>query len=106
VLGNLIENALDALAGQADGEVSVLLHYQNGWLACVVSDDGPGIPPDKLEAIFEKGFSSKGEERGVGLFLAKQQLENLGGTIAVESEPDVYTQFFVQLPWDGERKTA
>ena len=106
VLGNLIENALDALAGQADGEVSVLLHYQNGWLACVVSDDGPGIPPEKLEAIFEKGFSSKGEERGVGLFLAKQQLENLGGTIAVESEPDVYTQFFVQLPWDGERKTA
>jgi len=106
VLGNLIENALDALAEQPDGEVSVLLHYQNGWLACVVSDDGPGIPPDDLEAIFEKGVSSKGEERGVGLFLAKQQLENLGGTIAVESEPAVYTQFFVQLPWDGERKTA
>ena len=106
VLGNLIENALDALAEQPDGEVSVLLHYQNGWLACVVSDDGPGIPPDDLEAIFEKGVSSKGFDRGVGLFLAKQQLENLGGTIAVESEPDVYTQFFVQLPWDGERKTA
>lgn len=105
VLGNLIENALDALEQQPDGEVSVLLHYQNGWLACVVSDDGPGIHPDYLEAIFEKGFSSKGEERGVGLFLAKQQLESLGGSIIVESEPDVYTQFFVQLPWDAERIT-
>lgn len=106
VLGNLIENALDALGEQPDGEVSVLLHYQNGWLACVVSDDGPGIASDHLDAIFQKGFSSKGVERGVGLFLAKQQIENLGGTIAVESEPDVYTQFFVQIPWDGERKTA
>ncbi|WP_188474666.1 sensor histidine kinase [Hafnia psychrotolerans] len=106
VLGNLIENALDALGEQPDGEVSVLLHYQNGWLACVVSDDGPGIAADHLDAIFQKGFSSKGVERGVGLFLAKQQIENLGGTIAVESEPDVYTQFFVQIPWDGERKTA
>jgi two-component system sensor histidine kinase DcuS len=105
VLGNVIENALDALGEQPDGEVSVLLHYQNGWLACVVSDDGPGIAPENLDAIFEKGFSSKGDERGVGLFLAKQQIESLGGTIAVESEPDVYTQFFVQIPWDGERKT-
>ncbi|MGY2797298.1 two-component system, CitB family, sensor histidine kinase DcuS [Ewingella americana] len=105
-LGNLIENALDALGQQPNGEISVLLHYQNGWLAGVVSDDGPGIPPEHIDAIFEKGFSSKGEERGVGLSLAKQQIENLGGSISVESEPDVYTQFFVQLPWDSERKPA
>lgn len=106
VLGNLIENALDALGDQPDGEVSVLLHYQNGSLACVVSDDGPGITPENVEAIFEKGVSSKGDQRGMGLFLAKQQVESLGGTINVESEPDVYTQFFVQLPWDGERTSS
>lgn len=105
-LGNLIENALDAMNKQPDGEISVLLHYQNGWLACEVSDDGPGIEPEYLEAIFEKGFSSKGDDRGVGLFLAKQQIESVGGTITVESEPGVYTQFFVQLPWDGERINA
>ncbi|MFZ4834377.1 sensor histidine kinase [Rouxiella sp. Mn2063] len=106
VLGNLIENALDALGEQPDGEIGLLLHYQNGWLNCEVSDDGPGIAPAYLDAIFEKGFSSKGEEHGVGLFLAKQQVESLGGAIGVESEPDVYTQFFVQLPWDSERKMA
>lgn len=106
VLGNLIDNALDALGPSAEGEVSVLLHYQNGFLACEVSDDGPGIAPDQLEAIFEKGFSSKGDERGVGLFLVKQQTESLGGKIIVESEPGVYTQFFVQLPWDEESKNA
>lgn len=103
VLGNLIENALDAMSGQPEGEISLLLHYQNGWLSSEVSDDGPGIAPDKIDAIFTKGFSTKGENRGVGLFLARQQTENLGGSIAVESEPGVFTQFFVQIPWDSER---
>lgn len=106
VLGNLIENALDAADGEPGGEISVLLHYQNGWLACEVSDDGPGIPPAQLDAIFEKGVSSKGEDRGVGLFLARQQTESLGGKIIVESEPGVYTQFLVQMPWDRGNKSA
>ncbi|MHC9514671.1 sensor histidine kinase [Enterobacter mori] len=106
VLGNLIENALDAMDGQPEGEITLLLHYQNGWLSCEVSDDGPGIDPVQLEAIFTKGFSTKGENRGVGLFLARQQIQNLGGDITVESEPGVFTQFFVHIPWDSERNIA
>ncbi|MBZ7358518.1 sensor histidine kinase [Klebsiella grimontii] len=106
VLGNLIENALDAMSGQAEGEVSLLLHYQNGWLSGEVSDDGPGIPEAFIDDIFNKGFSTKGENRGVGLFLASQQLRELGGSLAVESEPGVFTQFFVHLPWDSKRKSA
>ena len=105
-LGNLIENALDAMEGQQEGEIGLLLHYQNGWLSCEVSDDGPGIDPTQLESIFTKGFSTKGENRGVGLFLARQQIQNLGGEISVESEPGVFTQFFVHIPWDSERKIA
>jgi two-component system sensor histidine kinase DcuS len=77
-----------------------MLHYQNGWLACEVSDDGPGIDGTQLSAIFERGVSSKGEDRGVGLFLVKQQTESLGGSVSVESEPGVFTQFLVQLPWE------
>ena len=105
-LGNLIENALDAMEGQQEGEIGLLLHYQNGWLSCEVSDDGPGIDPTQLESIFTKGFSTKGENRGVGLFLARQQIQNLGGEISVESEPGVFTQFFVHIPWDSERNIA
>ncbi|QAB32706.1 two-component system sensor histidine kinase DcuS (plasmid) [Pantoea ananatis] len=100
VLGNLIENALEALEPEMEGEIHVMLHYQNGWLSCEVSDDGPGIPADQLAAIFERGVSTKGEDRGVGLFLLKQQTESLGGNVSVESEPGVYTQFLVQLPWE------
>ena len=106
ILGNLIENALDAMTDQSDGEIGLLLHYQNGWLSAEVSDDGPGISPEHIDAIFYKGYSTKGENRGVGLFLARQQCENLGGSITVESEPGVFTQFFVQLPWDSERKSV
>ncbi|QIH63927.1 two-component system sensor histidine kinase DcuS [Enterobacteriaceae bacterium A-F18] len=106
ILGNLIENALDAMTDQSDGEIGLLLHYQNGWLSAEVSDDGPGISPEHIDAIFHKGYSTKGENRGVGLFLARQQCENLGGSITVESEPGVFTQFFVQLPWDSERKSV
>ncbi len=96
-LGNLIENALEALSQESGGEISVSLHYRHGC------DDGPGIEPERIEAIFEKGVSSKGAERGVGLALVKQQVEALGGVISVESEPGIFTQFFVQLPWDGKR---
>lgn len=103
VLGNLIENALEALGQESGGEISVSLHYRHGWLHCEVNDDGPGIAPEHIEHIFEKGVSSKGTERGVGLALVKQQVESVGGNISVESEPGVFTQFFVQLPWNGER---
>ena len=103
VLGNLIENALEALGQEPGGEISVSLHYRHGWLHCEVNDDGPGIAPERIDHIFEKGVSSKGTERGVGLALVKQQVENVGGNISVESEPRVFTQFFVQLPWNGER---
>lgn len=100
VLGNLIENALEALDPETEGEIHLMLHYQNGWLACEVSDDGPGIDSSQLNAIFERGVSSKGDDRGVGLFLVKQQTESLGGNVSVESEPGVFTQFLVQLPWE------
>lgn len=106
VLGNLIENALDAMHAQPEGEIGLLLHYQGGWLSCEVSDDGPGIDPLHLEDVFTKGYSTKGENRGVGLFLARQQIQNLGGDITVESEPGVFTQFFVHIPWDSERNIA
>ncbi|CAK9884844.1 MAG: Sensor histidine kinase DcuS [Candidatus Erwinia impunctatus] len=101
VVGNLIENAIEALAEQPGSEINLLLHYRNGKLTCVVSDEGPGIVASMRERIFERGFSTKGEHRGVGLSLAREQVMALGGTLYVESEPEIYTQFFMQIPWGG-----
>lgn len=103
-LGNLLENAVDALQGQSEGEIEIFLHYHHGMLTAVVSDNGPGIAPGLLQSIFEKGFSTKGEQRGVGLYLVKQQIENAQGHIVVESAPGILTQFTLTLPWDSERK--
>ena len=105
-LGNLFENAVDALQGQEGGEIEVFTHYQHNMLTAIVSDNGPGIPPDLINNIFNKDFSTKGEKRGVGLFLVKQQIENCHGNIQVESVPGTLTQFIIQLPWDCERNNA
>jgi two-component system sensor histidine kinase DcuS len=83
--------------GTSGRRISLLLHYQNGWLSCEVSDDGPGIDP-LAGGYFYKGFSTKGENRGVGLFLARQQIQNLGGDITVESEPAYLPNFLFTSP--------
>lgn len=103
-LGNLLENAIDALQNQQEGEIEVFVHYHHGMLTAIVSDNGPGMEPELLSFIFEKGFSTKGEQRGVGLYLVKQQIENCSGNIQVESAPGILTQFTLTLPWDSERK--
>ena len=69
VLGNLIENALDAMEGQPEGEITLLLHYQNGWLSCEVSDDGPGIDPAQLETILLKASQQKVKTGALGCSL-------------------------------------
>jgi len=99
VLGNLIENAMEALAGQDSAEITVSFHFRNDMLHCTVSDDGPGIPEALQEKIYRRGFSTKGDGRGIGLFLAKQSVEKLGGWLEYESEPGVYTQFYVTFPY-------
>ncbi|MFP1740460.1 sensor histidine kinase [Lonsdalea quercina] len=103
VLGNLIENALDAMTGLENREIRVTFHHKKGHLHCMVSDDGPGIPLDIQQKIYQEGFSTKGSGRGIGLYLTKQSLEKIGGTIDLDSEPEVYTQFFVNIPYKARQ---
>ncbi|WJY15187.1 sensor histidine kinase [Pectobacteriaceae bacterium CE90] len=103
VLGNLIENAMDAISGLENREISITFHHQSGFLHCIVGDDGPGIPLEVQTRIYQEGFSTKGCGRGIGLYLTKQSLEKIGGTIDFESEPDVYTQFFVNIPYQARQ---
>ena len=72
----------------------------------MVEDSGPGIPENKLETIFEKGYSSKGPRRGIGLFLIKQTVTHLKGTIEVESTVGEGTTFTIRLPIVRTVKTS
>lgn len=69
VLGNLIENALDAMSGQAEGEIGLLLHYQDGWLSGEVSDDGPGSRRTTSTLSLTKASPPKARIAASGCFL-------------------------------------
>ncbi|KHK98702.1 ATPase [Microbacterium mangrovi] len=100
VLGNLIDNALDAAAaGGAPRWVRVELAPHDAGLVLLVSDSGDGVPAEMRERMFEHGFSTKPagtEGRGVGLALARSVVSGAGGRI--EFEPGPPTTFRVTLP--------
>ena len=96
VLGNLIDNAVDAITGDPAtgarnprGVVTVAITDTDGALRLTVTDTGPGIAADQLEDVFVDGFSTKptrsGIHRGVGLALVHRLVTRLGGTITVTS---------------------
>jgi sensor histidine kinase regulating citrate/malate metabolism len=86
-LGNLIENAMEAvLATEAEEkEVRVLIRQTDSLLLIEIADNGPGIPEEMVTRIFRKGYSSKeGEKRGYGLYLVKTIVDSFGGRIEVD----------------------
>ncbi|GGF57474.1 ATPase [Marmoricola endophyticus] len=105
VLGNLVDNAVDASVGRAHAEgrplVEVELGAEGGRLRCVVRDDGPGVPEDLREAIFVRGFSTKPEVlggRGIGLPLVQMICTRAGGTVSVARGVRGGAEFTVLLP--------
>jgi len=105
IVGNIIENAFDALQNY-DGEriVNLSILDFDKEIIITVEDSGPGISEESKEKMFTRGYSSKGEGRGFGLYLVKQSIENLDGTIDIESAEGEGTIFTVRLPVkrDGE----
>ena len=69
-----------------------------GEVVLEVEDDGPGIPPEVQERIFEVFYSSRGGGTGLGLPIARQIVERHGGTIEMESEQGKGTTFRIRLP--------
>ena len=103
----MIENAFDVLRDHPSERIVNLsiLTFDNEIMV-MVEDSGPGIPENKLETIFEKGYASKGPRRGIGLFLIKQTVTHLKGTIEVESTVGEGTTFTIRLPIVRTVKTS
>lgn len=100
ITGNLIDNALDSMnmdTSKTEKELSVGVYTRPDELLIIVKDTGTGIPDEIKDRIFENGFSTKGEGRGVGLYHTKQLIESLGGKITVESQVGIGTSFMVNL---------
>jgi two-component system CitB family sensor kinase len=85
IVGNLIDNALDALADGAGGRIDVRLAAEGDRVRLEVRDDGPGIPTEALEHVFEAGWTTKPGtatgRRGLGLALVCTAAGRLGGRV-------------------------
>ena len=94
---NLIRNALQAIEGQADGIVSVEALKTDGRVYITITDNGPGISPELLSAIFTPFFSTKSGGSGIGLSISHRIMRLHGGDLTVDSLPGVRTEFRMKL---------
>ncbi|OIJ62922.1 ATP-binding protein [Streptomyces mangrovisoli] len=102
VVGNLVDNALDAVAGTAHARVEVELRVEGRTAVLRVRDTGPGIPAERRELVFTEGWSTKRPpahgRRGIGLSLVRRLAERQGGSATVGDADGGGAQFTVVLP--------
>uniref|UniRef100_A0AAU2K5I9 histidine kinase n=1 Tax=Streptomyces sp. NBC_00049 TaxID=2903617 RepID=A0AAU2K5I9_9ACTN len=101
VLGNLIDNAADALTGTPGGRIAVTVLRDAQGLLLRVADNGPGLPEGV--DVFLRGWSGKGEGRGLGLALVRQVAHRYGGTVTAAQAPAGGAEFTVRLPLAEQR---
>ncbi|MFF4697006.1 sensor histidine kinase [Streptomyces chattanoogensis] len=101
VLGNLIDNAIDAAAPPQEhaAAVQVTARAAGGELLLCVADNGPGVAAGATEEIFRRGWSTKsGPGRGLGLALVRQAVRRNRGTLTLDRAPGGGARFTVRLP--------
>jgi len=96
VYRNLITNAIQATA--AGGRVAITTARAGNRVEIRVSDTGTGIPPERLSAIFDDFMTTKRRGLGLGLAISKRIVEQLDGTIEVESQVGQGTAFTLRFP--------
>ncbi|MBV2353316.1 sensor histidine kinase [Streptomyces sp. J2-1] len=101
VLGNLIDNAVDAAQGSAGCRVTVTAYASPDELVLRVADTGPGVDPAHADLVFRRGYSTKPSGpggRGLGLALVRQTVHRLDGALTVTEGADGGAVFEVRLP--------
>ena len=104
VYRNLITNAIQAT--EAGGRVSIATVRDGDRVQISVTDTGSGIPVERLSKVFDDFVTTKRRGLGLGLAISKRIVEQLDGTITVESEVGRGTSFTLRFPAQGDRSTA
>lgn len=109
VFVNLIANAIDAHDGKPHGTIRVRtrINDEKQGAEVIIADTGSGIPQEIIERVFDPFFTTKpvGKGTGLGLSISYKIIKDLGGTITVQSEVGMGTEFKIFLPF-GSQKTV
>lgn len=99
VMQNVVGNSFDALPAE-QGRVSVVCSRNATHALVSISDNGCGIAPDKLALLFQPYFTTKpvGKGTGLGLFITRKILEEIGGSIELQSQVGHGTTAVIRLP--------
>ena len=98
VVLNLVLNAIDATG--KGGKIWIEAYPEGDSIVISVEDDGRGIAPDDQPRLFQPYFTTKPQGTGLGLFVSRQIVEEMGGALQFESTPGQGTTFRVYLPAD------
>jgi signal transduction histidine kinase len=104
VLLNLIKNAADAVKDVRDHlptiRVAATADHVAGTASCAITDDGVGIPPERMTLLFEPYHTTKepGKGTGLGLFVVRHIVDSVGGRITAESRPGQGSTFTFTVP--------
>lgn len=100
ILGVLIDNSIDALMENTKREMRVYLHVNEDEkvLICSVKDLGKGIIQEHVDKILEKGYSTKGENRGYGLSYVMSVVDKYKGNIDIDTKVNVGTTITIEIP--------
>lgn len=99
IVGNLINNGMEAVANAPQKKMTLFICYEENQIQIEVTDNGSGIERHIRESIFEKGFSTKGENRGLGLFMIQQTIRSLKGDLELYTIIGKGTTFKVSIPY-------
>lgn len=89
IIGNLIDNSRDALKGVTDGKIQLYIFSSKDECEIVLRNNGPEIEEDSHEKLLQKGYSTKSNTRGMGLYLVNELVKASGGSIRWHNDKGV-----------------
>ena len=110
ILHNLIRNSVEALEGQEDSVVRITTRgteeFELRAVFIMVEDNGPGIPPDSVDRIFDPYVTSKPKGTGLGLAIVKKLVEEHGGWVEASNRAEGGLRVTIALPADEDARGA
>ena len=108
LLNNLLTNAVEALDGHADGEISVETRLARRdeveTAEVIVEDNGPGFPRELIAQVFDPYVTTKARGTGLGLAIVRKIVEEHGGTILADNRPEGGARVRIGLPLNENTK--